>query len=1680
MASDVQKTVEFVLKLSGVDPKSLTPLVDEFKKLDTQIKNTQKSIGKFQTALKNLKPPASFKNLANEFEKLNKVKLKDLGPLASNLQKISKIQSMPNIGTFVNNVTKLSGVSLSGFKALSDSFREISKLKIDSVVSKIRDLNTALSTLEKKGGLSTFARFATDVRAMRSALDSSQASINRINDSMSQISNSVDTAGIKMRTFGDKVRTVLEFRVISEGIIQLREAITSGFSAIVSYDQALKDLQAITGATSTEVAQMGEKILEVASTTKFSAEEVAAGMRTLGQAGFAASEAVLTMQSVADLSTGTLSDMAQTVDLVTTAMRVFQIDASRSQEVVDTFANAVNRSKLTIEKLRTAMNYVGPIAKDANITFQELSAAMMTLANSGIRASTIGTSLRQVFSQLVDPSEKFQKAASEAGVAMQDLDPTTKSLSSVLANLRLVLKDTGTAFDIFGKRGASAALALTTSGSQYNELLSTVSRTGTAAEMAAKQIEGLGLSFKNLRDKLGNLAIVLGKGGIAEFLRLFVNVAREAVDVLTILAETTLGKIIIQLGTFITVIGLATGVFIGLKSAIAGSALAVFATTVATTTKAIWASVTATTAWTAALKANPAVFIFSGIATVIASLIVYVNNLVQKNKELLQETSILANEYGILRKKIQDYQIAVVNLSEGSDELKNKNLALRKELLNTAKNNSVLAESATKVAESIDPLTGAFQKSSEILKVFQQDLQNIQFEKLKQASNDAAENLQNDSNKILSAYRKFSLSLMFGLDQASDTVMKQFFRPLGWFIEDFEKRFDATSKRIENRAKSFESAFSIENALKRDLISFEDLSRAIKSWGDNLTGQQQRIKNQYDSLLERSQSMLMFLRETGQVSDSMSLDAFEVIAKDIAKTNLELEIYLELFQRIKDAQGPENILEKWIEEPSSANILTYIEDFIKEYEKFGGVISDVQLEELRGIERNRQAMIDSYQELMSRMPTPSDSREVWDRWIAEVRELRNKATEENANFSKNQLGQLILSFNAAKEELSRSLRETEERFKNSAETASREVDRIVNDHNIKVKGLFDNVAKQVGESSETLANEFKEDVNSMSKEFTKLETEAEKSWTNISKHSEDSVETQYKAIGDWLDTVQDRMNTFSVDMNSTLDSLGQALAMAFQAGDMEVFDQIGASIETATSEGLQYYEQMGESIDSVLDHLSGRENELLDNLEKYAQQALSIQQQVSDFISDLDQKQMDRREIFEDNRRKGEELYRQAVQKTAEAESATGENRNKLLKEANTLWTDYFNIGKQISGEIKNHDDIQKKIADSKQKIRDLDIEISRLNPIDNEKELERLTKQRTDELSNQKKLQDELNLSIEADSEARRIALQSEKGRLGITDELKQSAKDELDIIQSQIEKTEILKGKINEIVTALAEVNFDFNPQLALQVLEDVQSRLNDLSEPIELNFSFKEDGGIQSTLDNLGADIVKIGDTWTNTWDTSIENSNQKIQDFDEAINSLSDKNLNIEITGSGSETLPISKKIDSVKTMLSDIAKSVIEVTVNIVGLDKLRDLKNEIERLTRSTHIVNVVTRYSSTGTAPEGKQTGGRLPGFGGGDRIPLLAEAGEWIIRKEAVKKYGNALFASLNSLRLPRFRTGGYVAAPIKSNTESTSKFAVNLQDFGKVILDTGNMQIPAIVKTDVISELSNHLSKMRRFSS
>jgi hypothetical protein len=121
-----------------------------------------------------------------------------------------------------------------------------------------------------------------------------------------------------------------------------------------------------------------------------------------------------------------------------------------------------------------------------------------------------------------------------------------------------------------------------------------------------------------------------------------------------------------------------------------------------------------------------------------------------------------------------------------------------------------------------------------------------------------------------------------------------------------------------------------------------------------------------------------------------------------------------------------------------------------------------------------------------------------------------------------------------------------------------------------------------------------------------------------------------------------------------------------------------------------------------------------------------------------------------------------------------------------------------------------------------------------------------------------------------------------------------------------------------------------------------------------------------------------------------------------------------------------------------ADTVVPVSIDTTVADEQNDLfRAKVAQ--PITVPVNMITSSSSTPVTEE-KATGGFIPGYGGGDRVHALLEQGEFILRKEAVRKLGLNNVFSLNNLNIPKparsvdkmsipsFSGGGYVGS---SNT-------------------------------------------------
>ena len=131
--------------------------------------------------------------------------------------------------------------------------------------------------------------------------------------------------------------------------------------------------------------------------------------------------------------------------------------------------------------------------------------------------------------------------------------------------------------------------------------------------------------------------------------------------------------------------------------------------------------------------------------------------------------------------------------------------------------------------------------------------------------------------------------------------------------------------------------------------------------------------------------------------------------------------------------------------------------------------------------------------------------------------------------------------------------------------------------------------------------------------------------------------------------------------------------------------------------------------------------------------------------------------------------------------------------------------------------------------------------------------------------------------------------------------------------------------------------------------------------------------------------------------------------------------------------------------------------------------------THSTHIVHVKKVYENSegGLMPQRLATGGvfrgygRVPGYDpfDSDKVNAKLTGGEFVLRREAVDRYGADFLKSLNSLSLPKFADGGQVGGSNGGDKVMANPAVVNLH--------IGQNTYPMMADEEVAAALSRYMA-------
>lgn len=241
------------------------------------------------------------------------------------------------------------------------------------------------------------------------------------------------------------------------------QVFAQGFGKIADFEQANADLSTILGKNVKDIKDLTDSAMSLGRTTEYTASQVTMLQTELAKLGFNESQIRSMQEPILHFATAVGTDLPSAASLAGAALRMFELPASKTEDVLGALAVSTNKSALSFSYLNEALSIVGPVANTFGFSIEDTTALLGALANAGFDASSAATATRNILLNLANSNGKLAKSLGGSVKTFPDLIEGLKMLDEkgidLATTLELTDKRSVAAFNTF-LAGADSAMEL--------------------------------------------------------------------------------------------------------------------------------------------------------------------------------------------------------------------------------------------------------------------------------------------------------------------------------------------------------------------------------------------------------------------------------------------------------------------------------------------------------------------------------------------------------------------------------------------------------------------------------------------------------------------------------------------------------------------------------------------------------------------------------------------------------------------------------------------------------------------------------------------------------------------------------------------------------------------------------------------------------------------------------------------------------------------------------------------------------------------------------------------------------------------------------------------------------------------------------------------------------------------
>lgn len=367
--------------------------------------------------------------------------------------------------------------------------------QLERMAQELRDAGIDTDNLEESN-----ARLQRSYERLRG----SQENLNRINSEQAKIKENI--AATKTQLLG----TIGAIKAVTAAIY------AGPVQAAQEYETAIAKVSTIADANAVPIEEMSSEIMKLSNTTGIAASQIADDVYNAISAGQQTGDAVNFVSYSTKLAKAGFAESAQTLDVLTTILNAYGMEAEEVSKVSDMLVQTQNKGKVSVGELSSVMGKIIPTANANNVALEQLCAGYAIMTSKGIAAAETTTYMNSMLNELSKSGTTAEKTLrATTGKSFKELMTEGKSLGEVIQILQQEAEKSGKSLnDMFGSAEAGkAAVSLLSGGVEgFNEQVAgMVDSVGATEEAFAKMDQTTEAKMQKAKNSIANLGIVLGQ-----------------------------------------------------------------------------------------------------------------------------------------------------------------------------------------------------------------------------------------------------------------------------------------------------------------------------------------------------------------------------------------------------------------------------------------------------------------------------------------------------------------------------------------------------------------------------------------------------------------------------------------------------------------------------------------------------------------------------------------------------------------------------------------------------------------------------------------------------------------------------------------------------------------------------------------------------------------------------------------------------------------------------------------------------------------------------------------------------------------------------------------------------------------------------------------------------------------